>query len=126
MSEWQCGVQTPRMKGPCVLWKHHAASPWIESKVHRSRSPVNENTPRLTQFAHIVNTALDHGVQLSYVEIGELMDHPNPRSVAQYGLGSRYTKLRQKIYRERGIVPDGHRRSVEQSAKIVAEMKGVL
>lgn len=119
-NEWECGVQTPRMKGPCAKYKSHMESNW-DDHTHKARSPVNEDTPRLRQFAGIVNRALDEGVQLSYVEIARVMGHPNLRSVASYGLGSRYTKLRQKIYRERGIVPDRRRRTPEQM--IVRELK---
>jgi hypothetical protein len=117
---YACGVQTPQMKGPCVKWKHHVD---YADRHHRAATPVNEETPRLRQFRRIVEVGLDNGVQLSYVEIAELMDHPNVRSVASYGLGSRYTKLRQRIFAERGIEVDNHRRSVEQSAKIVEDVR---
>lgn len=124
---WQCGEQTPRMKGPCVLWKDHYSAVNPSLSAHRSAGgPVNEETPRLRQFARIVNAGLDHGVQLSYVEIAELMGHPNLRSVRNYGLGSRYTKLRQKIFRERGVVPDNHRRSLQQSIVVVQSMQEVM
>jgi hypothetical protein len=125
--EWQCGVQTARMKGPCVLWKEHIASGWPGAQNHESARVINEDTPRLRQFAGIVNRALDEGVHLSYVEIGEIMGHPNPRSVAQYGLGSRYTKLRQKIYRERGIAREEWRgRTPEQLVLRELKLKGMF
>jgi hypothetical protein len=107
--EWQCGVQTARMKGPCVLWKEHIASGWPGAQNHESARVINE------------------GVHLSYVEIGEIMGHPNPRSVAQYGLGSRYTKLRQKIYRERGIAREEWRgRTPEQLVLRELKLKGMF
>jgi hypothetical protein len=106
--------------------KGHETLAWgpDEYKLHRSRHTVSEDTPRMREFARIVNFALDHGLQLSYVEIAAIMGHPNLRSVRQYGPGSRYTKLRQRIYDERGVAPDNHRRSAQQSAVVVSKMKG--
>lgn len=126
--DWgQCGVQAPRMKGPCVRPKAHLTHPaWASDRSHRSGTPANFDTPRLRQFRRIVNAALDHGIQLSYVEIAELMGHPNIRSVSNYGLGSRYTRLRQQMYEERGVKPKPGMRSAEASAKIVADMREVL
>ena len=124
MSQWQCGYQSPRMKGPCVLWKNHLNYEWSQN--HRSARSTNQDTPKLREFRRIVLAGLDRGVQLSYVEIGELMNHPNLRSVSNYGLGSRYTKLRQELYAERGVKPRTTGRTPEQSAKIVADMREVL
>jgi hypothetical protein len=41
--------------------------------------------------------------------------------VRNYGLGARYTRLRQKIYRERGISGNKRRRTRQQM--IVAELR---
>lgn len=119
----KCGVQTPRMKGPCEKWRGHETASWDDGR-HRSAPSENYDTPKLREFARVVNEALDHGVQLSYVEIAEVMGHKNVRSVAHYGMGGRFTKLRDRIYREHGVTPDNHRRSAEQSAAIVANIRG--
>lgn len=120
----ECGVQTPRMKGPCAKWVGHLKY----DEKHASRSPDNEDTPRLRQFAEIVNAGLDQGVQYTYLEIAEMMGHPNLRSVEQYGLGARYTRLRQKIYSERGVkkLSNAHRGMkslLTRQQRIVAELR---
>ncbi len=119
--DWQCGFPSKKMKGPCALYTGHHGG-------HESRrTQVNEDTPRMKEFARIVNAALDDGVYLSYVEIAEIMGHPNLRSVAQYGLGSRYTKLRQKIYAARGIKREEWRgRSPEQVVLRELKLKGIF
>lgn len=93
-----CGYQSKRMKGPCTLWSGH-----VRYSPHRSQYRDQADTPRLRQFSDIVNEGLDRGVQYTYVEIAKIMGHPNLGSVAKYGLGARYTRLRQKIYRDRGV-----------------------
>lgn len=126
--DWSpCGVQTPRMTGPCHRPKAHLThDAWRRDRSHRAQTGANEDTPRMREFKRIVNAALDRGLQLSYVEIAELMNHPNLRSVSNYGLGARYTRMRQRIYKERGIVPKPGMRSPEASAKVVADMRGVI
>lgn len=122
-----CGEKTPRMKGPCVLPQAHLThQAWRDNRAHRSAPSENEDTPKLSEFRRVVETGLDNGVQLSYLEIGEIIGGRDLRIVREYGLGSRYTKLRQKIFKERGVKPDGHRRTAAQSAKIVADMRSVL
>lgn len=101
--------------------KDHAVGHGDLWPTHRSHHGVNEDTPRLREFARIVNESLDQGVQLSYVEIMRVMGHPNLHSVARYGPGSRYTKLRQRIYKERGITVDRRRRTPQQT--LVRELK---
>lgn len=117
---WQCGERTPRMKGPCVLMRNHADHPMWRS--HRSYSPDdNEDTPKLREFARIVNAGLDDGIQLTYAEVATIMGHPNPRGVTMYGPGARYTRLRQKIYHERGVVASRKRGTPQQ--QLVRELK---
>lgn len=123
-----CGVQTSRMNGPCNRAKGHGGSgkPW-DPKSHRSAEGTNENTHKLTQFKIIVEVALDAGVRLNYTEIAILMGHPNVGSVARYGMGARYTRIRQRMYKERGIKPGSFdRRTSEQSFKLIADMRRTL
>lgn len=121
----RCGVLTKRGK-PCGDWPGHDTREYYPTP-HRAGESKNEDTPKLNLFKKIVTIGLDHGILLSYVEIAEIMDHPNVRSVAQYGLGARYTRLRQKMYKEAGLKAGTFQpRTIEQSTKIIADVKGVL
>jgi hypothetical protein len=126
-NDWICGEQTPLMKGPCVLTKDHHIKYAAWYPHHRSRYAVSETSPRMIEFAAIVNEGLDRGITYSYVEIAERLSfrpgtgRPSLYSVRNYGLGARYTRLRQKIYRERGISGNKRRRTRQQM--IVAELR---
>lgn len=122
-----CGRITPRTGRPCGRPRGHdrTSYPGTWGQEYLKCRPValdHEDTPRLRQFRRVVELGLDHGVQLGYMEIAELMGM-NVRSVAQSGPGARYTRLRARIYKERGVVPDGHRRSAEQSLRVVEDMR---
>jgi hypothetical protein len=127
-SDWSpCRVKTSRMKGPCALPKAHLTHPaYSTQRSHRGKLSQNENTPRLTQFRHVVEVGLEHGVRLSYAEIAELMGM-NVRGVMTNGPGARYTRIRQRIYREWPLaLPRRAARTEEQSIKIIADMRRVL
>lgn len=126
MSIYSCGVQTPRMKGPCVLWKRHTEFGPVSSRRHRSISIENQDTPTLREWRRILEVGLDNGVQLSALEVAQLSGRTNLHSVVGYGLGSRFTKLRRSIFAERGVTNDNHRRSAAASHKIVEDMRSVL
>ena len=123
--DWSpCGVQTSRMKGPCARPKAHLThDAYRTQRSHRGKASQNEDTPRLRQFREIVTRGLYFGIRLSYAEIAELMGM-NVRGTMTNGPGARYTRLRQKIYREwEDRLPRRTWRTEEQSIKIIADMR---